>query len=89
MKNKWSKVPETSRASQVVLKIVVGYAFIGMLWILFSHRILSLFIYDAPTVNRLLSIEIKEWIPLFVSGVALYFLICHNLKNLEREKNFI
>ena len=60
---------------------MVAYVVTGVLWILFSHNIFFHLMHDPVKINHLLSIEIEEWIPFFVFGTVLFFLIRHNARN--------
>ena len=62
-------------------KVVGIYLLVGVLWILFSDKILEITIEDARLVNRLQTL--KGWIYVAVTGGLLFVLINRALEAIE------
>jgi len=54
-------------------RTVIGYAFFGFLWILFSDRLLAFFVQDAALYTTMQTY--KGWFYVILTSIALYFLV--------------
>lgn len=87
----WSttkKPTATKMGTWTPFRIVALYALLGVLWILFSDRILLSWVADPDVVNRVQTY--KGWFYVLVTALLLYALICkmaNKLRQSEEKQN--
>ena len=70
--------------ARIAAKVALFYIFFGFVWILFSDRLLSVFVEDPQALLRLQTV--KGWIFVLLTGGALYALVRHYVDILQERE---
>lgn len=87
IKNYRSLVNYTFLEKGLAFKAAVAYCLLGSLWVLFSDRLLDLFIEKRSNV-LFISIS-KGWLYVFITSVLLFFIVSFTIKQVKISQNKI